>query len=266
MKRVLTTLALIPFAVYTIFFGPEWFFVLVAVAMALLCYSEYSNIVKGHGIEAPGLPGAILGLSLMVDIAYIRLVTIAALILSFRLRDLARGLAYSAAMVLGAVYIFGAWRCAIDLRAASPNWLLFALGINWASDIAAYYVGRAIGRHKLSPRISPGKTIEGAAGSLVAAVLFGAAFAKWWPAPQLSLGVWIALSLVTSVAGMLGDLTESALKRGAGMKDSGTLLPGHGGWLDRLDSSLFTMPVVYSVLHLMGRLGSLSKMPNPLFP
>src|SRR6476619_5050396 len=159
MKRVLTTLALIPFAIYTIFFGPEWVFNLVAVAMALLCYSEYSNIVKGHGIDAPGLPGAIAGLSLMVDIAYIRLAAIAAMILSFRLRDLAKGLAYSAAMILGAVYIFGAWRCAIDLRAASPYWLLFALGMNWAGDIAAYYVGRAFGRHKLAPRLSPGKTM-----------------------------------------------------------------------------------------------------------
>jgi phosphatidate cytidylyltransferase len=251
MKRVLTTLALIPFAVYTIFIGPEWFFVLVAIGMALLCYSEYSNIVAGQGIEAPGLPGAIIGLALFLDIAYIRMVAIVALILSFRLRDLAKGLAYAAAMVLGAVYIFGAWRCAIDIRAASPNWLLFALGINWAGDIAAYYVGRAIGKHKLAPRISPGKTVEGAIGSLAAAAIFGTAFSIGWPAAGLSLGFWITLAGVTSLAGQLGDLTESALKRGAGMKDSGTLLPGHGGWLDRLDSSLFTMPVVYTALKLI---------------
>jgi phosphatidate cytidylyltransferase len=250
MKRVLTTLALIPFAVYTIFWGPQWFFVVVAIAMALLCYSEYSNIVAAYDVEPPGLPGAIAGLVLFFDIGYIRLVAMAALVLSIRLSDLARGLAYAAAMTLGAVYIFGAWRCAIDLRAMDPNWILFALGINWAGDIAAYYVGRAIGKHKLAPRVSPGKTIEGALGSLAAAVVFGAAFSHWWPA-GLSRIMWISLALVTSAAGQLGDLTESALKRGAGVKDSGTLLPGHGGWLDRLDSSLFTMPVVYYALQWM---------------
>lgn len=247
MKRVLTALALVPFAIYAIFFGPPWFFLFSAVAMALLCYSEYSNIVAAYGIEAPGLPGAAAGLLLFFDIAYVRLVALVALILSLRRRDLANGLAYAAAMTLGAVYIFGAWRCAIDLRALHPNWLLFALAINWTGDVAAFYVGRAVGKHKLAPRISPGKTIEGAIGSLASAALFGAGFAYWWPA-GFSMAVWIPLALVTNVAGQFGDLTESALKRGAGMKDSGMLLPGHGGWLDRLDSSLFTLPVVYCAL------------------
>jgi len=248
MKRVLTALALVPFAIYAIFFGPPWFFLLSAVAMALLCYSEYSNIVAAYGIEAPGLPGAVAGLVLFLDITYIRLVGLFSLVLSLRLRDLANGISYAAAMTLGAVYIFGAWSCAIPLRAIHPNWLLFALAINWIGDVAAYYVGRAIGKHKLAPRISPGKTIEGAIGSLVSAALFGAAFATWWPASGLSMIVWILLAIATNAAGQCGDLVESALKRGAGMKDSGTLLPGHGGWLDRLDSSLFTLPVVYCAL------------------
>ena len=247
MKRVLTALALVPFAIYAIFFGPPWFFLLSAVAMALLCYSEYSNIVAAYGIEAPGLPGAAAGLVLLFDIAYVRLVALLSLMLSLRRRDLANGLAYAAAMTLGAVYIFGAWRCAIDLRAMHPNWLLFALAINWTGDVAAFYVGRAIGNHKLAPHISPGKTIEGALGSLASAAIFGTGFAYLWPA-GLSMAVWIPLALVTNAAGQFGDLTESALKRGAGMKDSGTLLPGHGGWLDRLDSSLFTLPVVYCAL------------------
>src|SRR4051812_41169338 len=111
MKRVLTTLALIPFALYTIFWGPQWFFVIVAIAMALLCYAEYSNIIAAYKIEAPGLPGAIAGLVLFLDVAYIRLVAMAALVLALRFRDLTKGLSYAAAMTLGAVYIFGAWRC-----------------------------------------------------------------------------------------------------------------------------------------------------------
>jgi phosphatidate cytidylyltransferase len=247
MKRVFTTLALVPFALYAIFWGPPWFFLASAMAMALFCYAEFSNIIKAYGIEAPGIPGAVIGLTLFADIAYVRFVAIAALVLSLRLRDLSKSLAYAAAMTIGAVYIFGAWRCAIDLRALSPNWLLFALSINWVGDIAAYYSGRTFGKHKLAPRISPGKTIEGTIGSLAAAAAFGAAFGNWWPA-GLSLPIWIGLAVVTNAAGQLGDLTESALKRGAGMKDSGTLLPGHGGWLDRLDSSLFTLPVVYTAL------------------
>ena len=92
MKRILTALALIPFAIYAIFFGPPWFFLLSAVAMALLCYSEYSNIVAGYGIEAPGLPGAAAGLTLLFDIAYVRLVALAALMLSLRRGDLANAI------------------------------------------------------------------------------------------------------------------------------------------------------------------------------
>src|SRR5258708_6160821 len=100
MKRVLTALALVPFAIYAIFFGPPWFFLLSAIAMALLCYSEYSNIVAAYGIEAPGLPGAVAGMALFLDIAYIRLVALVSLVLSLRLRDLANGISYAAAMTL----------------------------------------------------------------------------------------------------------------------------------------------------------------------
>jgi len=247
MLRVLTTLALIPFAVYTIFWAPLWFFVVVSAAMAMLCYSEYSNIVAAHGIEAPGLIGGGLGLLLFIDLAWIRIVAIAALTLALRLTDLAKGLAYAASITFGAVYIFGAWRCAIDLRALSPNWILFALAINWVGDTFAYFIGRAIGRHKLAPRISPGKTIEGAVGSVLGALLFAAAF-RHWLMPAVPILQMATFAIAGNMAGQLGDLTESAMKRGAGMKDSGTLLPGHGGWLDRLDSSLFTLPVIYALL------------------
>lgn len=247
MKRVLTTLLLIPFALYTIFWAPLWFFVVVAAAMALLCYSEYSNIVAAHDVEPPGIIGGGLGLLLFLDLGWIRIIAIAALTLALRIGELAKGLAYAAAMVFGAVYIFGAWRCAIDLRALSPNWILFALAINWVGDIAAYYVGRAIGKHKLAPRVSPGKTIEGAVGSLLGAMLFAGGF-RHWLMPGVAVLEIAILAVLGNIAGQLGDLTESAMKRGAGMKDSGTLLPGHGGWLDRLDSSLFTLPVIYMLL------------------
>jgi phosphatidate cytidylyltransferase len=256
MKRVLTALVLIPFAVYTIFFGPPWFFILSATAMAGLCFYEFSGLVEANGIEPPGLSGGLLGVTMMIDVSFIRLVALGSLVLAMRLKDLSSAMASAAATVLGAAYIFGAWRCAIDLRAINPNWIFYAVAINWAGDVAAYYVGRLIGKHKLAPRVSPGKTWEGTFGSIAAAVVFGLAFRHWLLA-EMPLWQIIALSVVANIAGQLGDLVESALKRGAGVKDSGTLLPGHGGWLDRLDSSLFTLPVVYGALVFLNRTASL---------
>jgi phosphatidate cytidylyltransferase len=153
-------------------------------------------------------------------------------------------------MLLGVVYIFGSWKCAILLREIGPYWLLFALAINWVGDIAAYYVGKSIGKHKLAPRVSPGKTWEGAAASIVAALAFGAVYLHRF-APGVSWIEALAISALSNAAGQFGDLAESALKRGANVKDSGTLLPGHGGLLDRVDSALFTMPAVYVYLRLV---------------
>ncbi len=145
---------------------------------------------------------------------------------------------------MGVVYIFGCWRFALLLRGASPYWLLYALALNWIADACAYYVGKNLGRHKLSPAISPGKTWEGAVASLAGAVLFGVVFI-WQLLPGVPVLHGVVLSVAANGAGQVGDLAESALKRGAHVKDSGALLPGHGGMLDRVDSTLFALPVVY---------------------
>ena len=124
------------------------------------------------------------------------------------------------------------------------RWIFFILVLAFSGDIAAYYVGRGIGRRKLLPEVSPGKTVEGTiglfAGSIIGCILFRQLFF-----PILPLLHTVILGLVGSVAGQLGDLCESALKRTAGVKDSGTLLPGHGGILDRLDCLMFITPFVY---------------------
>ncbi len=122
----------------------------------------------------------------------------------------------------------------------------------WANDVAAYFVGLGLGRHKLAPQISPGKSWEGAAAGLSAAAVLGVGLG-----PLLGLTTPGALffGVATSVASQLGDLFESAMKRGAGVKDSGTLLPGHGGLLDRFDGILFAAPVGYVLLRLWGRSG-----------
>jgi phosphatidate cytidylyltransferase len=124
---------------------------------------------------------------------------------------------------------------------------MFGLLVNWVGDTGAFYVGRKFGRHKLAPSISPGKSWEGAAASVVTGVAFGMVYL---PLTIKGTSLFAAglLALAANVAGQVGDLAESAIKRGAGVKDSGTLLPGHGGVLDRVDSTLFALPVLYSLL------------------
>lgn len=247
MSRIATALVLIPFALYAIFWAPHAVFVAIVVLMAFACYHEFAGLAAAHDIPGPLWVGFLLGLVYLAEPGSVRVFPVVAMMLALRLANLAKGLPFAAALICGVLYVFGAWRCAIDLRAINPYWILFALAINWVGDIAAFYVGRNFGKHKLSPRVSPAKSWEGAIGSIAAAVLFGAALQRQ---VGLSLPEMAGLSVLCNIAGQVGDLAESALKRGAGKKDSGTLLPGHGGFLDRLDSSLFTMPVVYSYLLL----------------
>jgi phosphatidate cytidylyltransferase len=123
-----------------------------------------------------------------------------------------------------------------------PYLLLFALIITWVGDTVAYFVGRAIGKHKFAPILSPKKTWEGAIASLFGALLVAVVFARYINIPQPHL---LGMAAVGNVAGQMGDLFESAFKRSAGVKDSGTLLPGHGGVLDRIDALILTIPVVW---------------------
>jgi len=166
-------------------------------------------------------------------------------------REMTHVLPDAAVFLLGVIYVFGSLRCGIQLRTISTYWLFFALSLNWVGDIAALYVGRAFGRHKLAPNVSPGKSWEGSIASTIFSVVYAAIYFHYvWPAAP----IWrvIALTVVANIAGQLGDLCESAFKRGAGVKDSGKLLPGHGGWLDRVDSSLFALPVVYLAVSSFG--------------
>lgn len=131
--------------------------------------------------------------------------------------------------------------------------VLLAFGVIWVGDSAAYFVGRAVGRRRLAPRVSPGKTVEGAVAGLVAATatgaLMGLALQDLATAPvSPPAGAWMGLAL--GAAAQFGDLAESLLKRDAGVKDSGTLLPGHGGMLDRFDAAFFTLPTAYALLQL----------------
>ncbi len=248
MKRVLTAVVLIPPVAYLVLAGNPTAVAVVVALVALLCFHEYRHLMTAYGYRTAGPFGYAAGIVLLVvtraELLVVTLVLLLTLVLSLRGRVLDRMLPEAALLFAGIVYIFGSWRCAIGLREISPHWLLFALVLNWVGDSAAYYGGRALGRHKLAPRISPKKTWEGAAFAVAAAVVFGVVYLHFF-LPLVPVWKVIALAALANIAGQIGDLAESAMKRGAGVKDSGSLLPGHGGWLDRMDSTLFAMPVIY---------------------
>lgn len=255
MTRVLTALALIPVVSWTIFFAPYPVFWAVIAVFAILCYREYTNLVKAHGLDTLAIAGYGTGLLYLAEIQrysnfFPVLVVLAGMVLALRIPNLRDAIATSGAFVLGVFYIFGSWSSALQLRQASVHWMFFAVALNWVGDASAYYVGRAIGKNKLAPHVSPNKSWEGAIASTVASILFGV-FYLGWALPDVPLWQRILLGAAGNIAGQCGDLAESAFKRGAGVKDSGNMLPGHGGWLDRLDSSLFSMPVVAALRALL---------------
>jgi phosphatidate cytidylyltransferase len=248
MKRLLTALALVLVAAYLIGWAPSILFMAASLLMSVLCYWEYSGLVAKHDIPRPGIFGFLAGLVILFlpqfTLPGVSILVVCAFITSLRHDNLRDVLPQVACAFLGAFYAFAPWRFAVDLRNISVHLLFFALALNWVGDSAAYYVGRKFGKHKLAPVVSPGKSWEGAVASVFGAVLFGVFYLGRF-VPQIAGWQVALIAVVASAAGQLGDLAESAMKRGAGVKDSGNLLPGHGGMLDRVDSSLFALPVVY---------------------
>ncbi|HEY1947307.1 MAG TPA: phosphatidate cytidylyltransferase [Bryobacteraceae bacterium] len=254
MNRLITGIGLAVIGAYLIGWAPDPVFLAAALVMSLLCYWEYAGIVAAHAIARPGIFGALAGLIILFwpgqTLLGVGLLLVCAFVAAFRGEDLRGVLPQIAATFFGAFYTFAPWRFSIDLRQISHHLLLFALAINWAGDTAAYYAGRAFGKHKLAPIVSPGKSWEGAVASVLGSVLFGVVYLEYF-VKNLSWWQIVILAVAGNIAGQFGDLAESAIKRGAGVKDSGNLLPGHGGMLDRVDSSLFTLPVVYALYLLV---------------
>lgn len=258
MRRFLTAAILIPIVVYVILWGHPFLFLAVLCAVALLCFREFCSITAAHRIDPPGPLGYAAGFAVLLvprnELLLAVLAVLAILTLASRSTDLARALPRASAFALGVLYIFGAWKTGLLLRSLNPYWLLFALALNWVGDTAAFAVGSTFGRHKMVPRLSPAKSWEGSVASLTASMIFAYGYLAWL-IPAVPLWEGLLLAFAGNIAGQAGDLAESALKRGAGVKDSGNLLPGHGGWLDRTDSSLFAMPVIYALLLWLGAAG-----------
>lgn len=152
----------------------------------------------------------------------------------------------AALMLLGSIYVGYGFSAMIDVRAMDAHglfWSFLSFGCIWASDVGAYFVGKAIGKHKLWPEISPNKTIEGALGGVALALIVGVCFAI--AAPEIiSVPKALLIGLLAAVAGQFGDLIQSAYKRVRSIKDTGSLLPGHGGVLDRCDSWIIVFPLL----------------------
>jgi phosphatidate cytidylyltransferase len=162
-----------------------------------------------------------------------------------------RAASWSAACA-GLLALVPAWVAMVRLRVDVPRgaqWVLFALCLVWAADIGAYFAGRSFGRVKLAPQVSPGKTWEGVCGGLLLAALVALWGSRWFAVPVLK---FVPLCLAVVAFSIVGDLTESLLKRFAGLKDSGTLFPGHGGVMDRIDSLTSAMPVLMLGLAAIG--------------
>jgi phosphatidate cytidylyltransferase len=248
MKRAITAILLIAVAMYLVFLAPHWLFLGAACCMGLLCYWEYSGLVAAHGISRCLVFGILTGLLILIwpgeALTWLTLLGALALATALGHADLRGVLPQVSSAFFGVLYAFAPWRYATLLRSESKHWLFFGLALNWAGDTAAYYVGRGFGKHQLAPVVSPKKSWEGAVGSVVGSIIFGTLYMGYFE-PQVPLWHIAAIAIAGNIAGQFGDLAESAMKRGGGVKDSGHMLPGHGGILDRVDSTLFALPVVY---------------------
>jgi phosphatidate cytidylyltransferase len=267
-SRILTALVLFPPVVYLIGWSPDWLFLLAVVIAVEAGLYEYFLICRSSGVKSvpaigyaggaavclaqPAtlfLPGsytlAVLGLFLLLTLSL-------ALVWTVELKDYLQAVSST---MLGILYVGFPLACLIPLRYSDPakgqKLILLLFLVIWAGDISAFFVGRTLGRHFLFPRVSPKKTAEGAVGGLVGSLLIAWAFVHWfWQTADLK--TVILLAALIAVAGQIGDFAESAMKRGAGMKDSGAILPGHGGLLDRIDALLFGAAALWLALSIKG--------------
>ena len=274
MKRLLTALVALPILIASIilpyFFPYEYTaklpFVVIAAAALIAGMYEFFSLTKKMELKADASAGilaaAILFLAFLFDapakndnffgIALAAAMLIILISQTFRFRvDFSKMLVGTGVTLFGVFYLFFLGGYLVALRVSletrpllSTKLLIFFFLVLWIGDSLAFYTGKYLGKRKLAPKISPGKTWEGCAGGMIGS-LGAAAAASYTFFPELPLSASLPLAAAMNILGVFGDLTESALKRGAGAKDAASILPGHGGFLDRLDSLLFNAPLLY---------------------
>ncbi len=260
MTRILSALVLIPVVLAAIWFAPHGLFAALIGGVLVLAFVEYADLAQRSGLDVPRVASATAALAVGAAMAWPNLplgLTLLAMLVAIGVIAVGRWqpgphvLGSVAASAFPALYLGLPLGTIAAVRAEyGREGLLLLLVTVWVSDSAQYYAGRLFGRHKLSPTISPKKTVEGALGGLAAGVTATAVLGRWW-LPGLAAWWLVGLGAVIVGLGIAGDLFESLLKRSAGVKDSSGLIPGHGGVLDRIDALLFVAPGYYLVLRLI---------------
>jgi phosphatidate cytidylyltransferase len=277
LKRELAAAVAIPLVLAVLFLAPPTLFNVLVAVVALGAVWEFYRLAErtGHPVaKVPGIAASsvVLGTAALAwgpvrfetsrgSIEIVGRTSLSwwygatlVVVLLVALAPLFSRVRPAAAMAGASATLFGVLSVALPatslcyLRSVSPRAVLFLLLLVWACDSSAYYFGSRFGRHRLAPVVSPRKSWEGALAGLAGATAFGAVAGAWWLLPQLGPLRGALAAAAASTAGQLGDLVESLWKRGAGVKDSGTFLPGHGGFYDRVDSLLFAGPVVAAFL------------------
>lgn len=265
-RRIYTVLLGVPLIYAAIRYLPPPAFTALAVLAGGIALMEFyrmtlapphDKILGGIGLLGFAvLTGGAYRSEVIVPILLVSLLVLLSVPLVMRI-PLTQLITQAALALFGIVYLGLTLSYVVWIRLLPQGeWLIFGLLLlTWAADTGAYLVGTLCGRHPLAPRISPKKTMEGLAGGLFGAMM-AAFLARWWFLPDWSSMDCVVVSALLTGAGLWGDLAESAIKRSAGVKDSGGVLPGHGGMLDRLDSLLFAAPAFYYYVTLIGRVGS----------
>lgn len=252
MTRLLSGLALAAAAIGAIVFLPTQFLVVIACAVAALAAHELAGIIGPRDIVSQWMIVVLVALTcLLISMAPLNALTVALLgfaVLAAEVLFRNRTIQEAATALVAPIYIGLPLGILVALHALL-GWraVLLLIGTIVVSDSAQYYSGRAFGRRPLAPAISPKKTVEGAIGGVVAGTLFMAVAGRW-ALPGVAVVPLVVAGLLVVVLGILGDLFESRLKRVAGLKDSSSLIPGHGGVLDRIDALLFAVPGFYVYL------------------
>lgn len=255
MKRIISGIVFLPLFVALVHFGtPLHFFLLLAPAVIVANF-EYFSIIRKTGVNGYPFVGAVLGFLLALNFYFdgryfsewmagaLFIMFTTALVTNKNIRTTLSQISYS---FLGVLYVAGLLGYLQLLRnQENGGQLIFLLFlIVWLGDTVAYYIGKTLGKTPLAPTISPNKTVEGAVGGLLGSLLGGGIAYGLLP-NSFSLVHCLIVALICGMIGQLGDLSESLLKRNADTKDSGSIIPGHGGLLDRLDSLMFAGPVLY---------------------
>ena len=262
--RVLTSVVAVPFLFAVVWLMPPAYFAgLVIIAAAIGQYELYT-MARVRGITPLTVLGIVLGAIIILTIYrpippyrggpffWITLGVLAAIVARlFSRRPVEGALEDITVTIFGTLYValLFAYQVAIHAGPPGKRWLVFLYLVIWASDTGAYYVGSTFGKHRLYEKISPKKSIEGLIGGVLASVLI-AVLCKVWLVPAIGIIEAAVLGAVLALVGTVGDLAESLIKRSAGVKDSGTIIPGHGGILDRMDSMLFAAPVLFFYLRM----------------